>query len=89
MRFDREPRSPARYSTWRCILVPAALVLAMVIAAWRTPWIGAVAFLLLAAAYAMMTSRFDWIVAISGPLAVVGGLFLLSWRAGAPGHAAP
>ena len=61
--------------------IPAALVLALVAAAWRRAWVGAVGFSGLALAYAVMMSRgrLDWILVISGPLMVVGGLFLWSW----------
>ena len=66
-------------------LVPSAVVLAVVAIAWRRPWAGAVAFLALAIAYGMMVRwRMDWVLAISGPLAVVGVLFLWSWRSHAP-----
>jgi hypothetical protein len=62
-------------------LVPAAIVLAIVVLAWRHAWIGGVAFLFLAAAYAMSVRfRLDWIVVISGPLLTAGLLFLWSWR---------
>ena len=62
-------------------LVPAAAVLAIVVLSWRRPWIGGVAFVLLAVAYALMVRfRLDWIIVISGPLLTVGVLFLWSWR---------
>lgn len=62
-------------------LVPALAVLAVVAMAWRRPWMGGVVFVLLAAAYALAArSRLDWVLAISGPLLVVGLLFLWSWR---------
>jgi len=61
-------------------LVPAGIVLGMLALAWRWPWIGGVAFVLLAAGYAVMVGfRLDWVVAISGPLLIVGVLFLWSW----------
>ena len=61
-------------------LVPALVVLAIVGLSWRREWIGAAGFLLLAAAYAVMVRfRFDWTVAISGPLLIVGVLFFWSW----------
>jgi hypothetical protein len=61
-------------------LAPAALVLAVVMRAWRTPIVGAAAFPILALGYAVMAGgRIDWIVAIAGPLAIVGVLFLVSW----------
>jgi hypothetical protein len=60
-------------------LLPVAVVLAIVALAWRRPWLGGVSFVLLAVAYAL-TARFrvDWIVAISGPLLIVGVLYLWS-----------
>jgi hypothetical protein len=62
-------------------LVPALAVLAVVMMAWRRPWMGGVTFVLLAAAYALAArSRLDWVLVISGPLLVVGLLFLWSWR---------
>lgn len=61
-------------------LVPAFVLLAFVIAAFRRPWIGAVAFIGLAIAYAAMAkARVDWMLAISGPLLAVGLLFFWSW----------
>ncbi len=62
-------------------LAPAALVLAIVAAAWRREWIGGIGFVGLAVAYATIAaSRLDWILVISGPLFSVGLLFLWSWR---------
>jgi hypothetical protein len=61
-------------------LVPSLLVLAVVAAAWKFEWIGAVAFFGLAVLYAVMVrGRLDWIAVISGPLAIVAVLFLVSW----------
>jgi len=63
-------------------LIPAAIVLAVVVLAWRSPVIGAAGFLVSAALYAWMTPRahLDWIAVISGPLAIVGVLYFWSWR---------
>ena len=62
-------------------LLPSALVLAVVALSWRREWIGAVAFVGLAIAYAVMVDfRVDWIVVISGPLLVAGLLYLWSSR---------
>ena len=61
-------------------LLPSFLVLAVVAAAWKFEWIGAVAFLGLAVLYAVMVrGRIDWIAVISGPLLLVAVLFLVSW----------
>jgi hypothetical protein len=59
-------------------LVPAAVVGALAAAAWRHPWVGAAGFATLAIAYAWISPRLDWIVVISGPLALVAVLFALS-----------
>jgi len=62
-------------------LTPALLLLALVGASWRWEWIGGVAFIGLAVLYAMTMAgdHLDWMLAISGPLVVVGALFLWSW----------
>lgn len=60
-------------------LVPAAIVAAVVAIAWRYPWAGAIGFVGLAVAYAAMSSdRPDWILVISGPLALLAVLFAIS-----------
>ena len=63
-------------------VIPSLVLLALVGASWRWEWIGGVAFIGLAALYPMTTARghFDWMIVISGPLTVVGALFLWSWR---------
>lgn len=62
-------------------LIPAAIVAAVVAAGWRHPWIGAAGFGALAIAYAaMVPSRPDWILLISGPLAVTALLSALGAR---------
>ena len=61
-------------------LIPSALVLIVVAIAWRFEWIGALGFIALAVLYAISVhGRADWIAVISGPLLLVGLLFLLSW----------
>lgn len=57
-------------------LLPALVVGLVAGAGWRYPWVGAIGFGLLAAAYAaMVPTRPDWILLISGPLALVAVLF--------------
>lgn len=64
-------------------LLPAAIVFAIVVASWHKPWIGGVAFVSLAAAYAISVSfRLDWTLVIAGPLLLIGVLFLWIWRMG-------
>ena len=68
---------------------PALFLLVVVALSWRYEWLGAAAFITLALVYAARTlHRPDWILAISGPLVLVGGLFIASWRAHSapPGH---
>ena len=60
--------------------IPALVVLAIVAVSWRWEWVGAAACVALAVLYAVSVQRWDWIVTISGPLFVVGSLFLWSWR---------
>ena len=63
-------------------LIPAFVLLAVVGASWRWEWIGGVAFIGLAVVYATTMARghFNWMLVVSGPLLVVGSLFLWSWR---------
>lgn len=64
-------------------LIPAFALLAVVLAAWRKPKFGALIFLGFAAVYAVSSiTQPNWILTISGPLALVGTLYFLSWRAG-------
>ena len=62
-------------------LIPAAGVLVLALLSWRWEWIGGIAFLGLAAIYAATNvhGRLDWTLTISGPLIIVGLLFLWSW----------
>lgn len=69
-------------------LLPTFIVLAVVALAWRRAWLGALAFAILAALYAVSTRRIDWFLVIGVPLLVVSALYLASWRwraGGAPG----
>ena len=62
-------------------LIPAIAVGAVVAVAWRFERAGAAGFFVLATAYAIaVRGRLDWVAAISGPLVVVGILFLVSAR---------
>ena len=62
-------------------LTPAFVLLALVGASWRRAWIAGVAFIALAVVYAVTMSkdRIDWMLVISGPLAILGALYLWSW----------
>ncbi len=71
-------------------LIPAVLLLAVVAVSFRWEWIGAVVFIGLAVLYAatMAKGHLDWMLLISGPLVVVGALFLWSWLQHSELHAA-
>ena len=63
--------------------VPAVLLLLVVAASWRWEWVGGTLSLVLAAlygAFAWRRGHVDWLLIVSGPLLIVGVLFLLSWR---------
>jgi uncharacterized membrane protein YgaE (UPF0421/DUF939 family) len=69
-------------------LVPTFVLLLAVFLAWHRPWVGALVFVALAVVYAAtVPARPDWILVISGPLLVVGLLFLWSWRQPTSSHA--
>jgi hypothetical protein len=63
-------------------LIPTWLVLGVLLLSWRWEWVGAALFTGLGAFYLLSTwGRFHWsaYVCISGPLFLLGGLFLLNW----------
>jgi hypothetical protein len=62
-------------------LSPALVLLLTVVLSWRRPWIGAAVFIALGVAYAAVAwARPDWVAIVSGPLLLVGALFLWSGR---------
>ena len=82
--FDGQPPGQALPAV-ALHLLPSAIVIAVLAAAWRHPWLGAAAFAALALAYALMTpERPDWTFAISGPLALIAALFALSAAGNSP-----
>jgi hypothetical protein len=63
-------------------LVPIYIVVIVLVIAWRWEWVGAVLFTALAAFYVVWAwGRFHWSVymVISGPLVLLGVLFLFNW----------
>jgi len=63
-------------------LIPTAVVLAVLWVAWRWEWVGGVVFTALGCLYILTAwGRFHWsaYAAISGPLFLLGGLFLANW----------
>jgi hypothetical protein len=65
-------------------LLPAAIVLILLLIAWRWQAAGGLLFLAAGAGYAIAVVAgqrpLSWILAISGPLVLIGVLFLLSRR---------
>jgi hypothetical protein len=62
-------------------LVPTAIVVAVLIVAWRWEWIGAALFTAAAAFYAksVLPKHPGWALTIAMPLLVIAVLFLVSW----------
>jgi len=76
------------YSGWQAVLgflihlLPSFVLLAVILIAWKYDLVGAIAFLASAAFYVFMVGLdrpWSWYAGISGPAAVVGILFLLSY----------
>jgi hypothetical protein len=77
------------YGFWKTILalvmhlIPTGIILLALAIGWRWQWAGGVLFIGLGVLYLVTGGvRFHWPVyaMISGPLFVIGGLFLLNWR---------
>jgi len=63
-------------------LIPTGIILVMLAISWRWEWVGGILFPALGVCYLIMThGRFPWstYLVISGPLFLVGALFLLNW----------
>ena len=76
------------YGLWQTIgalllhLVPTFIVVIALVIAWRWEWVGTVLFSALAVFYVVWTwGRFPWVtyLSISGPLGLMGVLFLFNW----------
>lgn len=62
-------------------LIPSFLLVAFLAISWRREWIAGSIFILSGAAYMIMNlDHKQWILAISGPLFLIGTLFLLDWN---------
>jgi hypothetical protein len=71
-------------------LIPTALVVVILVVAWRWEWVGAVVFGLLGLLYtgwAASVGHLAWSIFISGPLFLVAILFWLNWRHSVRRHA--
>lgn len=88
----------AGHGFWKTILalllhlIPTGIVLVVLAVSWRREWVGGVLFVALGVFY-LTTSwgRFHWsaYLCISGPLFLVGILFLLNWLHRKELHSSP
>ena len=61
-------------------LIPAIIIVVILVLSWKREWIGGLAFLILAIAYALYARQYLlWILIISLPLLIIGLLFLFAW----------
>lgn len=62
-------------------LIPTLLIVGVLLLSWRWEWIGAVVYNGLGIFYILTTGygKIAWIATISGPLFLIGILFLISW----------
>jgi len=79
------------YGFWEAIgallihLIPTGVVLAVLLIAWRWDWMGGILFIILGGLYLILAwGGFPWsvFVIMSGPLFLIGLLFLLNWLDG-------
>lgn len=77
------------YGFWKTVLallvhlIPTWIILIVLAISWRREWVGAILFTALGVLYLVLFwGRFAWSVylVVSGPLFLVGGLFMLNWR---------
>jgi hypothetical protein len=67
-------------------LLPALICTALLVLSWKRPLIGMLGFLALALIYAWWArDRWDWVLAISGPLLLVAGFHAWAWIASRKG----
>jgi hypothetical protein len=61
-------------------LIPTAIIVVVLAVAWRWEWVGGVLFVALGILYLIWARHHpSWIIVISGPLFLVGALFLVNW----------
>ena len=63
-------------------MVPVYIVFGVLVIAWRWEWVGAILFFVLALLYLVLNwgqLHFSAYLGISGPLVLLGVLFLLNW----------
>ncbi len=75
------------YGFWETILallvhlIPTAILVAVLVISWRWEWVGGVLFPALGVLYLVMAKGFHWsaYLMVSGPLFLMGVLFLVNW----------
>jgi hypothetical protein len=70
-------------------LIPTFLMIGVLVLSWRREWIGGVLFIVLGVLYVVSAwGRFPFgtYLVVSGPLMLIGILFLLNWRQRAGAH---
>jgi hypothetical protein len=61
-------------------LIPTAFVVVVLALSWRWEWVGGILYIVAGTLYLIEARHHpDWVVIISGPLFLVGTLFLLNW----------
>jgi len=61
-------------------LIPTAFIVVVLALSWRWEWVGGILYIATGIYYLIEARHHsDWIVVISGPLFLVGALFLLNW----------
>lgn len=79
--LTQEAQTTDQLTDFALHLLPTLLLLLIVIVAWMKPLMGGVFFWLLALAYAFFAyQHLQWVMSISLPLAIVGTLFMVSYR---------
>ena len=73
------------YGFWETILallmhlIPTGIIVVVLVISWRWEWVGGVLFTVLGALYLVMSWGHGVVNPISGPLLLVGVLFLINW----------
>jgi hypothetical protein len=61
-------------------LIPTALIVVVLVVSWRWEWVGGILYVVLGMLYLIQARHHpDWVLIISGPVFLVGALFLLNW----------
>lgn len=61
-------------------LIPTGVIIAVLVVSWRREWLAAVVLVVAGILYLFSTLQHpDWVLVISGPLWLIGILFLVNW----------